>query len=69
MKKTSGFWISVVEWVGDFLEQDVKSEPLRARGYGREDWLCCASGKAGRCVRHSIGYIIQCKICLMAGRG
>ena len=65
---TSGIRIAVIERAGDSVRQDAKSEPLRARGCGREDCLCCANGKSGRCEKNSIGYRIQCKICLKAGR-
>lgn len=57
-EKTTGFIIAVVERVGDSVRHDAKSEPLRVRGCGRRDCLCCSSGKEGRCEKNSIGYII-----------
>ena len=55
------------ERAGDSLKQDAKSEPLRNRSCGRDNCLCCSSGKPGNCEVNSVGYRIQCKICQRAG--
>ena len=67
-EKTSGFRILVKERAGDAVRQDARSEPLRNRSCGREDCLCCSSGKPGSCEVNSVGYRIQCRTCQRAGR-
>ena len=54
-EKSTGLRVTVRERAGDSVKRGVKSEPMRGRSCGRDDWLCCSSGKPGNCERNSIG--------------
>ena len=60
--------MTVRERAGVSLGQDAKAEPLRKKNCGRQDCLCCAKGKPGKCESNSIGYRIKCESCLGAGK-
>ena len=62
------FWCLVVTSVIYSVRSDAKAEPLRLKGCGRKDCLCCSKGKPGMCETNSVGYRISCDSCRGAGK-
>ena len=63
----TGIQVKVIERAGRKVSGDCKAEPLRSENCGREDCLCCKSGKPGKCEKNFVGYSISCESCLLAG--
>ena len=64
----TGIKVAVRERAGNSVRSDAKAEPLRMKGCGRVDCLCCSKGKPGMCETNSVGYRISCDSCQGAGK-
>ena len=61
--KESNIHIKVITRGGNKMTRDLKSNPLRVGGCGREDCMVCENGGKGDCSRSGSGYKISCQEC------
>ena len=67
-QQATGIKVTVRQRAGASMKTDTKAEPLRNKSCGREDCLCCAKGRPGKCEQNSAGYRIKCESCLETGK-
>ena len=61
--KDTNIDVGVVTRGGNKMTRDIKSNPLRVGGCGRDDCMVCMTGGKGDCSRSGAGYKISCLEC------